>query len=282
MMWRRRARLGNCMFLCAAAGHRSLPAHAPQRCVRAHKVLALASIFMLAGLAATPATTPPPATQAHASIPGSSGERLRYSVNWPSGLGLGELDISASRSSGDSGKAAKLTVDATLDASLPGYPISDQYKSEGTGDYCSTSFEKNFKHGTRSNNEVTTFDLKNNTLTRETKNNGGGKSDVSTGACAKDALMFIYFLRNELAHGRLPHEQQVFFGAAYNVRLDFSGTQKMKIGGALTDVDRITANVHGPSSDVTVEIFFAHDTARTPELVRVPVSLGTFSAELMK
>jgi hypothetical protein len=216
------------------------------------------------------------------SIPAGSGERLRYSVNWPSGLSLGELDISAHRSSGDTGKSAKLTIDGSLDASLPGFQITDHYQSEATGDFCSTRFEKNFKHGGKSNEEVTTFDLANDTLTRQTKTNGGGKSDLTTPHCAKDALAFLYFLRNELANGRLPQQQVIFFGAPYNVRLDFGGARQISVGGVMTNTDRITAAVRGPQSDLTIEIFFAQDAARTPVLVRVPVVLGTLTAELMK
>lgn len=234
----------------------------------------LAALLVAGGVPAVPAS--------QTAIPGTSGERLRYSVNWPSGLGLGELDISASRASGDAGKPGNLKVDATLDASVPALQVTDQYKSEATGDFCSVQFEKSFKHGTRGNDEVTTFDQKNNTLTRETKVPGGGKSDLSTAHCAKDALTFLYFLRNELANGRLPQQQTIYFGAPYSVRLDFGGARRLKVGGAMMDTDRITAAVRGPASDFTVEIFFAHDAVRTPVLVRAPASIGTLTAELMK
>jgi hypothetical protein len=226
------------------------------------------------GFSAAPTTAP--------GIPAGSGERLRYSVNWPSGLSLGELDISATRSSGDTGTSAKLTIDGALDASLPGFQITDHYESESTSDFCSTHFEKDFKHGARTNEEATTFDLANDTATRQTKTNGGGKSDLSTPHCAKDALAFLYFLRNELANGRLPQQQVVFFGAPYNVRLDYGGARQIRVGGVMTNTDRITAALHGPSSDLTIEIFFTQDAARTPVLVRVPVSVGTLTAELMK
>lgn len=211
---------------------------------------------------------------AMASIPGSQGERLRYSINWPSGLSLGELDISASAA------AAKLSIDGTLDASVPGFDIRDRYHSTATADFCSTEFEKDFHHGTKANDEVTTFDLAANTLTRQIK--GGSTGTLSTQPCAKDALAYLYFVRNELANGRLPPQQLVYFGAAYNVRLDFSGAQKVNVEGTMTDADKITASIHGPASDITIEIFFAHDAARTPVLIRVPASVGMLSAELMK
>jgi len=213
-------------------------------------------------------------------VPAASGEQLRYSVNWPSGLALGEFDLSASRSGADTGQAARLSVSASLDASIPGYQMSDKYKSEATGAYCSTRLEKSVHHGSRASEETDTFDLANGTLTRQTKD--GGKSDLSVSKCPMDALAFIYFLRNELANGRLPQPQDVYFGAPYHVRLDFGGAQKIKAGGQMVDADRITAAVRGPASDFTVEIFFAHDAVRTPVLIRVPVSVGTISAELMR
>ena len=225
--------------------------------------------------AAAPTTAPETAM-----IPGSTGEHLTYSVNWPSGLSLGELTISASRTSGDTGKAGRLTFDGALDASLPGFTIGDHYQSEANGDFCTAHFEKHFKHGTRASDETSTFDPARNMLTRETK--GGGRSDQASPACPMDALSFLYFVRNELAHGRLPQPQVVFLGASYNVRLEFGGAQKIKVAGADTDTDRINANVHGPASDFTIQIYFAHDAARTPVLVRVPVSVGTLSAELTR
>jgi hypothetical protein len=117
---------------------------------------------------------------------------------------------------------------------------------------------------------------------RKTNTAGGGKTDLSTPHCAKDVLAFLYFLRNELANGRLPQQQVVFFGAPYTVRLDYGGARRISIGGVMTDTDRITAAIRGPSADITIELFFAHDAARTPVEVRVPVSLGTLTAELMK
>ena len=233
------------------------------------RACATAGVLVLLGIAAAPAT--PPAT---ATIPGPSGEHLQYAVNWPSGLNLGELDIQATRS------GSKLNFEGTLDASIPGFDIHDHYRSAATQEFCSTEFGKEFHHGSKAGDETTTFDLAGSMLTRLNKN--GATGTAATGPCPKDALDYIYFVRNELAHGRLPQQQLVYFGAAYNVRLDFGGAQKIRVAGADTDTDRITANVHGPASDFAIQIFFAHDAARTPVLARVPVSVGTLSLELMK
>jgi hypothetical protein len=40
--------------------------------------------------------------------------------------------------------------------------------------------------------------------------------------------------------------------------------------------------VKGPKSSFAFEMFFARDAARTPLLVRVPLSAGSFSMELVR
>jgi hypothetical protein len=40
--------------------------------------------------------------------------------------------------------------------------------------------------------------------------------------------------------------------------------------------------VTGPKSSFSLETFFARDAARTPLLIRVPLSAGTFSMELVR
>jgi hypothetical protein len=141
--------------------------------------------------------------------------------------------------------------------------------------------EKNFTHGNKKADEKITFDQQNHTASRETQN-GGGKSDVSIPSCGKDALTFMQFARNELAQGRLLPQQAVIFGAAYNVRIEYTGAQRIKYGDQTADADRIVATIKGPTTDLTVEIFFAKDAARTPLLARIPLTLGTFTVELIR
>jgi hypothetical protein len=64
--------------------------------------------------------------------------------------------------------------------------------------------------------------------------------------------------------------------------MEFTGTQTIHIGEQKAEADRIVATLRGPSSDLTVEIFFSHDTARIPLLARIPLALGTFSVELVR
>jgi hypothetical protein len=205
----------------------------------------------------------------------ASAESLRYSINWASGLSLGEATLRA-----DKGKEA-WDFEVTMDASIPGFALRDRYHSGATLDLCSLQLDKSFTHGNRKADERITFDQQNHTASRETQN-GGGKSDVSISSCAKDALTFMQFARSELAQGRLPPQQQVVFGAVYNVRIEYTGAQKIKVGDQSVDADRILATIKGPTTDLTVEIFFARDAVRTPLLARIPLALGTFTVELIR
>jgi hypothetical protein len=203
-------------------------------------------------------------------------EVLNYVINWPSGLSLGDARFEA-RQAGD-----RMEFTFTLDAALPGFTVNDRFRSVATRDsLCSLEFEKQFTHGKRKANERTAFDLQKGVATRETLA-GGGKSEISIPACPKDALTFLYFVRRELSQGRLPPAQTVYYGAAYQVRVDYGGVQNLRIGEAKVEADRLLASLKGPASQVSFEVFFARDAGRTPVLVRVPFAMGSFSMELVK
>ncbi len=204
----------------------------------------------------------------------ASAESLRYTINWASGLSLGEATLRA-----DKGKEA-WDFEVTMDASIPGFALRDDYRAAATLDLCSLELDKSFTHGTKKGDEKITFDQQNHTATRQT--NGGGKTDLSVPSCAKDALTFMQFARSELAQGRLAPQQTVDFGALYNVRIEYTGAQKIKYGDQTADADRILATIKGPTTDLTVEIFFARDAARTPLLARIPLALGSFTVELIR
>jgi hypothetical protein len=227
-----------------------------------------AFLFLLA-LAGTPA-----------SAPSFSNEHLRYSVNWPTGLSLGETNLSASRSKPADDSPSRLDLAFTVDAGIPGFSVSDQYHSEASADYCSVEFQKKLAHGRKTADETTKFDNDAQTATRETS--GGGKSEMKMSSCGKDALTYLYFVRHELSLGRLPPTQTVFFGAPYQVHLEFGGTMNIKVGDKPVEADKILASLKGPSSDINFEVYFLKDQARTPVLVKVPLALGTFSMELVR
>jgi len=56
----------------------------------------------------------------------------------------------------------------------------------------------------------------------------------------------------------------------------------VKIGDQKTEADRVVSTLKGPASQISFEMFFARDAARTLLVIRVPLSLGTFSLELAR
>jgi len=222
----------------------------------------LAVCLILTSLAGTAAEVPP-----------MHGETLQYSINWPSGLSLGEGKMSASRN-----ESGQWSFQLLFDASVPGFAVIDKYTSLTSADQCSLSFEKDLQHGSRKTREILTFE--NGKAIRKTVD--GGSSEREVAACARDALAFLFHVRRELAQGRIPSAQEVHYGAAYRVRLEYKGTQKVKVGEALEDADRLIAHVKGPASDLPLEFYIGKDAARTPLMVKVPIALATFSVELVR
>jgi hypothetical protein len=224
------------------------------------------------GLHGVAAQQPPPA----GTTPFGN-EALNYSINWPSGLSLGEGRMVAKRT------ADRWEFELALDASLPSFAILDRYRSVAQADFTSLEFEKEFTHGKRKGHERTAFDLSRSIATRETlATTGGGKTEMQILPGAKDALAFLYFLRRELAQGRIPPAQTVYFGAPYQLRVDYGGVQPLRLNEQRVDADRLLLSMKGPSSQASFEIFFSRDAARTPVMFRAPFAMGTFSMELVR
>jgi hypothetical protein len=111
---------------------------------------------------------------------------------------------------------------------------------------------------------------------------GGGKSELQLPACAKDALAYSFLTRQEMGQGRVPQAAQIFFGGPYDVRVDYTGAMDIPSGGKTVTTDHVNVYIKGPASNLTVEVFYARDAARTPLLYKVPVSVGTVSLELVR
>jgi hypothetical protein len=204
-------------------------------------------------------------------------ESLRYSIRWPSGLPLGDVTLSAHH--GKSG----WTFDAALDAGVPGFAIADKYQSTVTPDLCSATFDRATGHGPKKTREKTTFDQSKRTARRETVLPvDGGHTDMDTQSCARDALAFVYYVRQEMGQGRVAPAQQVYFGSAYAVSLRYTGEMTIRADDKQQVTDHVVASIKGPKAEVSVEVFFARDAVRTPLLVKLPLGAGTFSMELVR
>ncbi|HYP06234.1 MAG TPA: DUF3108 domain-containing protein [Bryobacteraceae bacterium] len=223
-----------------------------------------------------PAPQPPAPAKAEPAKPkpATKSESLKYEVNWPSGLSLGEAILTSAPT------PSLLNFAFQMDASIPGFSVSESVDSRATPEFCSVLLYKRGVRGSRKVDERTEFDQAKMTATRKTE--GGGKSELSTPACAKDALAFLYFLRRELAAGRLPPQQKVYYGSAYAVSLKFTGTERIVVAGEALEAEKITASVKGPVTAATADLFFAKDAVRTPLLIRVPLKAGQFSLELIR
>jgi hypothetical protein len=204
-------------------------------------------------------------------------ETLRYNVNWPSGLTLGEVVFTAAKSE------AGWNFEASLNISIPGLPIADKYRSSVTPEYCSTELNRELSRGNKKNTEKTTFDQHDRHATRQTLFPlGGGKTELDIPPCARDALAYEYFARKELGQGRIPPAGRIYFGGEYQVRMEYTGAQNIPVAGKSTVTDHMNVSIKGPASNITFEAFYARDPARTPLLVKIPVSVGTISLELVR
>jgi hypothetical protein len=234
------------------------------------------SSVRLAVLAAAAALALAPAAIAQTGFPFQD-ESLHYNVNWPSGLSLGEATFTAHH------KAGAWDLAMTLDAGVPGFAVTDKIRSSVTDDLCSLELERDISHGAKKTREKTTFDQKKGEATRTTVFPlGGGTSTFTFTSCPRDAMAFLYFARRELGQGRVAPAQTVFFGSGYSVRMDYTGAQTVTLNDKPSVTDHLVVNVKGPKASFSFEMFFARDAARTPLVIRVPLSVGTFSMELVR
>jgi hypothetical protein len=202
-------------------------------------------------------------------------ESLSYTVNWPTGLSLGEAHLSAT------GIVKGWHFELGLDASVPGFAVKDIYQANASPDLCSELFIKDFVHGSRKNSETVTIDQAKATATR-TPGSGAGASKMTVPACVRDALTFLYYARRELGQGRVPEAQDIIFGAMYNASLQYAGAETILVGDKRTLTDKIVCHIKGPASDIQFDAYFDRDAARTPVSIRVPLPLGKFSLEIVR
>ncbi len=214
-----------------------------------------------------PATAPPPFL--------NGGEALTFAMKWPGGASLGEAHLLASKS------AKGWQFDLSMNASIPGFTLTDHYHSRTRADFCSLELEKQTTHGARRTHERTVFDYDQGSATRTTLVEGGGHTDISIDGCARDGLDFVYYAREQLAEGHgVPPQQDVYFGAAYSVRMTFAGVQDVSAGGKHYQADHCILNVSGPASEYQLDVFFERNPARTPLLIKAPLPIGTLTMEL--
>jgi hypothetical protein len=204
-------------------------------------------------------------------------EALHYSMNWQSGLSLGDATLTAHHS------AAGWNFEVALDAGVPGFALADKYSSTTDTGICSQVLDRELSHAGKRISERTTFDQKAGAAQRVTLfPEGGGKSTYDVASCARDAVAFSYYARIELGQGRVPSQQQILFGSPYSVRMEYTGAQNIKLDKKTEMTDKLTVSVKGPRSDFHFDVFYARDPARTPLRIVVPAPVGTLTLDLVR
>jgi hypothetical protein len=238
----------------------------------------------MAGAAAAQTPSPAPGSQAAngqltANLSGFpwQSESLHYTMNWQSGLAVGDVYFSAHKT------PSGWNFEVSGNAGVPGFAVNDRYSSSTDANLCSASLERATDHAGKKGREKTTFDQQAATGHRVTLlPDGGGATDFSIGSCARDAVAFSYYAREELGQGRVPAGSQVFFGSAYSATMTYTGAQDITVANKKVTTDHLNVAVRGPKSDFHFEIFYARDPARTPLEIRVPLSMGTFTLDLVR
>ncbi len=206
----------------------------------------------------------------------SSGEVLEYSLDWPSGLSAGTAEFEARFL--DPG----WRFEATVRASHPKAEIDDRFISQTDGQLCSRSFEKHIRHGRKRASELLRFaggQLDRTNLERVGEERPG---TTRTAECARDALTFVYFLRLELAAGRIPPAATVYFGAGYNIRLEHAQERWLAWEGQRRLVDEVHVSVRGPKAEHQFSAFFDRSEGRLPLLFGMTLDETDFTMRLLE
>lgn len=203
-------------------------------------------------------------------------EELAYSIAWPSGLAVGSAELRARHT--DPGWRFELRIRA----SVPKIEIDHAFVSRTDELLCSLEFEKHIRHGTKRGHESLRFGE--GTL-RRTNLEANGRAVGSTAPiadCARDALATIFSLRRDLAAGRIPPPEEIYFGAAYRLQLEYKQTRWLAWDSDRRLADEIRIDVRGPDSHHVFSAFFGRGAERTPLLFIVEFEDGPFTIKLIE
>ena len=199
----------------------------------------------------------------------------------PAAAALGDVTLTAHKT-GDGG----WDFDMSTSVAIPVVPIADNYKSSAIGtDLCSVDLAaRNQSRQQEGHREDRVRSEEQSGAPRQTTvPAGGGKSEFGIPTCGARCADVPYIsARREMGQGRVPPAGKVFFGSGYEVKMDYTGAQDIPVAGKPVVTDHVNVSVKGPASDFSFEIFYARDAARTPLLIKIPVTVGTVSLELVR
>ena len=209
-------------------------------------------------------------------VPFAAGEDLAYAITWPSGLSVGSARFRA-RPKGDGWR-----FEMTVEASVHEFAVDDAFVSETDANLCSSKFEKHVRHGAKRAHEALRFADGTVERTNLDPVRPGPPGTAPVGACARDALAALYYLRQDLAAGRLPAPGTVHFGAAYDLRLEYEQTRWLPWDEGRRQADLIRLSVRGPASRLEFVAYFGRDAARTPLLFQARIEDESFVMRLIE
>ena len=206
----------------------------------------------------------------------ASPEKLNYNLLWASGISLGEATLQASRGGG------QIFLEATVIADLPQYHVAYTFSSVTTEQLCSLRFRQTLREGRRTTEDVFEFDPQKHEA-RRTRN--GRTTTAAVGECPRDPLALLYFFRQQLALGKVPvgtpeAAGKFHLGEDYTVHYDAVTPEGVPLGGKEPPGDRFLIRAEGTSGGQSLEVWIGTDAVRLPVAVKIPFSMGTFSAEL--
>lgn len=231
----------------------------------------------LFGLVALLLATPTTAVRAdEIRMPFAAGEDLAYAITWPSGLSVGGARFRA-RPKGDGWR-----FEMTVEASVHKFAVDDAFVSETDENLCSSKFEKHVRHGAKRAHEALRFADGRVERTNLDPVRPAPPGTAPVGACARDALAAVYYLRQDLAAGRLPAPGTVYFGAAYDLQLEYEQTRWLPWDGGRRRADLIRVRVRGPASRLEFLAYFGRDAARAPLLFQAQIEGESFVMRLVE
>jgi hypothetical protein len=82
----------------------------------------------------------------------AAAEDLHYTINWQSGLSLGEGALITNKAA-----SGNWSFELTLDAAVPGYTVRDEYRSSADTSFCAVVLDKLMVRGSRRSTEKETL-----------------------------------------------------------------------------------------------------------------------------
>lgn len=203
-------------------------------------------------------------------------EELAYSIAWPSGLAVGTAELRARHT--DPGWRFEMKIRA----SVPKIELDHAFVSRTDGLLCSLEFEKHIRHGPKRAHEILRFGEGTLYRTNLEASERAAPGTVPIADCARDALATMYSLRRDLAAGRIPPPEEIYFGAAYRLQLEYKQTRWLAWNAERRLADEIGIDVRGPDSHHVFSAFFGRDAERTPLLFVVELEDGPFTIKLVE